>query len=42
LRHVAADAGDALVADFDLASSKGALEISDINTIVAGEDLGEA
>jgi hypothetical protein len=42
LRHVAADAGDVLVADFGLASSKVGLKISDINTIAAGEDLGDA
>jgi hypothetical protein len=41
LRHVAAEAGDVLVADFDFASSKVGLEISDINTIVDGEDLGD-
>jgi hypothetical protein len=42
LRHVAADGGDVLVAEFDLAASKVGLGISDINAIVAGEDLGDA
>ena len=42
LRHVAAEAGDVLVADFDFASSKVWLEISDISTIVDSEGCGGA
>jgi hypothetical protein len=41
LRHVAAEEGDVLMADFDSTSSKVALEVSDINTVVDGDALGD-
>lgn len=40
LRHVAAEEGDVLMADFDVTSSKVALDISDINTVVDGDAFG--
>jgi len=41
LRHAAAEEGDVLVADFDFTSSKVVLDISDINTVVDGDALGD-
>jgi hypothetical protein len=41
LRHVAAEAGDVLVANFDSSSSEVGLEMSDINTIGDGEEFAD-
>lgn len=42
LRHVAAEAGDVLVADFDVTAARVGLEISDISTVVDGDDIEDA
>lgn len=39
LRHVAAEAGDVLMADFDVAASKVSLAITDVGTVIDSDDL---
>jgi hypothetical protein len=41
LRQVAAEAGDVLVADFDLGATRVGLELSDINSTLDDENLGD-